>query len=140
MFGKRLKEAMNEKGMNATALSAATGIGKSSISQYLSGKNEPRAQKRKIIAEVLGLPEDYFEVDETLKESICSKTRKISVAMAAELMSVGKQCIRAGIRDQSKPIGSATRISKTKFTYYISPAKLAAHMGITFQELQEMLK
>jgi len=41
-FSERLKQAMVERNMTQAELSALTGIGKSSISQYLSGKNEPR--------------------------------------------------------------------------------------------------
>ena len=55
-FSEKLKKAMQEKDMNLTALSAATGIGKSSISQYLSGKNEPPDKKKTTIALAMGLP------------------------------------------------------------------------------------
>lgn len=40
-FSERLKQAMVERNMTQAELSALTGIGKSSISQYVSGKNEP---------------------------------------------------------------------------------------------------
>ena len=60
MFNEKLKQAMQEKEMNLTALSAATGIGKSSISQYLSGKNEPPDKKKVVIAEALGLAPNFY--------------------------------------------------------------------------------
>ena len=73
MFNEKLKQAMQEKGMNITALSAATGIGKSSISQYLSGKNEPPDRKKEIFAAALGLAPDYFK-REAVKETITLET------------------------------------------------------------------
>lgn len=41
-FAERLKHAMNEAHMSQSELSSKTGITKASISQYLSGKNQPR--------------------------------------------------------------------------------------------------
>lgn len=43
-FAERLKHAMNEAHMSQSELSSKTGITKASISQYLSGKNQPREQ------------------------------------------------------------------------------------------------
>ena len=40
-FGEKLKVLMRDQGLTQSELSALTGVGKSSISQYLSGKNEP---------------------------------------------------------------------------------------------------
>ena len=54
-FAKRLKQAMNERQMTQTELAAKIGKGKSSISQYLSGKNIPKESVQKQIAEVLDL-------------------------------------------------------------------------------------
>ena len=44
-FAERLKHAMNEAHMSQSELSSKTGITKASISQYLSGKNQPREDK-----------------------------------------------------------------------------------------------
>ena len=38
MFGENLKKIMSEKGLSVTKVSQLSGVGKSSISQYLSGK------------------------------------------------------------------------------------------------------
>ncbi len=53
---RRLKLAMEEKGIKAVELSQRTGINKSSISQYMSGSHWPD-DNRKVgkIAEVLGV-------------------------------------------------------------------------------------
>jgi transcriptional regulator with XRE-family HTH domain len=50
---RRLKLAMDEAGINQAELSSRTGIGKSSLSQYMSGEHWPNNQKTGIIADVL---------------------------------------------------------------------------------------
>ena len=52
-FAKRLKEHMKKKGISQTQLALMIGKGKSSISQYLSGKNIPHKAVQAKIAEVL---------------------------------------------------------------------------------------
>ena len=46
-FGERLKKTMQEIGITQSQLVGMTGIGKSSISQYLSGKNVPTKERRR---------------------------------------------------------------------------------------------
>jgi transcriptional regulator with XRE-family HTH domain len=41
-FAKRLNQAMTERQISQTELAAAIGKGKSSVSQYISGKNVPK--------------------------------------------------------------------------------------------------
>ena len=45
-FAEKLQELMIEQDISQTQLSEMTGIGRSSISQYLSGKNEPSKARR----------------------------------------------------------------------------------------------
>lgn len=63
-FANKLKNLMDELNLTQTKLSNLTGIGKSSISQYLSGKNEPSKSRKKEIARALGVQETYFETFE----------------------------------------------------------------------------
>lgn len=60
-FADKLKKLMDDLSMSQVQLHTLTGIGKSSISQYLSGKNEPTEARKKEIAIALGIQEDYFE-------------------------------------------------------------------------------
>lgn len=53
-FSEKLKNLMSELGLSQSKLSDLTGIGKSSISQYLSGKNEPSKDRKKEIARMKG--------------------------------------------------------------------------------------
>lgn len=93
MFETLLKQAMSDAGMNLTALSAATGIGKSSISQYLSGKNEPTDKRKVIIAQALGLAPDFFKTSEVRMDF---RPGKFTPEQAAKLMGKGKEFVRQG--------------------------------------------
>lgn len=55
IFKKRLKEALDMKGIRPIALSKATGISKSLISRYLSGEVVPTQDKFQDIADYLNI-------------------------------------------------------------------------------------
>lgn len=56
----RLREAMGARGMRAVDLVEKTGIPKGTISYYLSGKTEPRADRIYIIARALDINEAWL--------------------------------------------------------------------------------
>lgn len=56
----RLKKAMEYRQMKQIELVEATGIGKSAISQYLSGKIVPKQDKIYLIAKALGVNEGWL--------------------------------------------------------------------------------
>ena len=127
MFSDLLKQAMEERDWNATALSAATGIGKSSISQYLSGKNEPTEKRKAVIAVALELPPDYFKT-KTVQVDV-SNTAKLTVTHAAKLMGKGKEFVYQGLRDGVFPWGYAVNMNG-RWNYYISPVKFQECTGL----------
>lgn len=59
-FASRLQRLMEEKGIKQTELCAQTGIGKSAISEYISGKYEPKQKNIFKIATVLGVEPSYL--------------------------------------------------------------------------------
>ena len=128
MFGEMLKKAMQEKDMNLTALSAATGIGKSSISQYLSGKNEPPDKKKTTIAIAMGLPADYFKKVQ-IQSDLSSSEVNLSVIIAAKLMGKSKEFVYQGLKDGVFPWGYAVKMGKN-WSYYISPVMFQKCTGL----------
>jgi transcriptional regulator with XRE-family HTH domain len=124
MFSERLKQAMEEKNINATALSAATGIGKSSISQYLSGKNEPADKRKALIASALGFPPDYFKSE--VQDEVCTN---LSVMTVARLMGKSKEFVYQGLRKGVFPWGYAVKMGKN-WSYYISPVAFTKYTGL----------
>ena len=131
MFKDRLKQIMKDSNMKQATLSQLTGIGKSSISQYLSGKNEPTKERKKVITEALGLPEDYFDSEEeiTIKPT-SSAVSRLSVDDAAKLMGVGTKFITNGLQNGVFPWGYAVQGRGDKYIYFINAKRFAEVEGV----------
>lgn len=61
--------------------------------------------------------------------------KKITPEQAAYVMGCSSQFIRIGLQRGLLDIGNAVKMS-TKWTYNISPAKLAARQGMTLNQLE----
>lgn len=59
-FYKQLKKAMQNKGITQSELCKQTGINKSAMSQYLSGKFKPKQSRTYIIAKALNVSEAWL--------------------------------------------------------------------------------
>lgn len=133
MFSQKLKELMNTKNISATELSDKTGISKSAISQYLSGKNIPRSGKLQKIADVFGVPCEYLK-DDVSHSNIVNRceANNLPVAIAAKLMGKSPQFIRIGLQRGILPFGYAIKMDdeNKSFSYYISPKKFTECTGI----------
>ena len=128
-FAKRLKQAMSEKHMNQTELSAAIGKGKSSVSQYLSGRNIPKDDVQKLIAEVLGCTVEFLNSDiEMDEQEFNDSTRNVSVTECAKRLGKSEQFVRVALQSGTAPFGFAVK-NKSVFSYHISPKKLAEYIG-----------
>ena len=64
-FSEKLKQAMQQLGINQAQVVGLTGKSKGSISMYLNDKTTPSEQVQSDIAVSLGLTPDYFEQEET---------------------------------------------------------------------------
>lgn len=67
--------------------------------------------------------------------------KKITPSQAAQIMGCSYQFVRVGLQLGKLDIGDAIQIngSGRRWTYNISPAKLAARQGITVDELERKL-
>jgi len=122
-FAEKLKNLMNELDLTQSKLSDLTGIGKSSISQYLSGKNEPSKDRKQEIARTLGVQEDYFEMFEPVATIQHDGVVNLPVVIAAKLMKKSKEWVMQGLRD-----GYAVKL--TNCSYFISSVKFTEYTGI----------
>lgn len=127
-FAEKLKVLMGELDLSQSKLSDLTGIGKSSISQYLSGKNEPSKDRKKEIAQKLGVQEDYFDTFETAATVQHDGVFNLPVTLAAKLMGKSKEWVKQGLRDGVFPWGYAVKL--TKWSYFISSVKFTEYTGI----------
>lgn len=127
-FAEKLKVLMDELDLSQSKLSDLTGIGKSSISQYLSGKNEPSKDRKKEIARKLGVQEDYFDTFETAATVQHDGVFNLPVTLAAKLMGKSKEWVKQGLRDGVFPWGYAVKL--TNWSYFISSVKFTEYAGI----------
>lgn len=70
MFSKKLKLAMELNNITQAQLSRKSGLSKSSISQYLSGKFEPKSENLFILANALEVSVEFFYQDETNSDNL----------------------------------------------------------------------
>lgn len=127
-FADKLNKLKSELGLSQTQICELTGIGKSSISQYLSGKNEPSKDRKKKIAHALGVQENYFEMFESVATVQHDGVVNLPVTLAAKLMKKSKEWIMQGLRDGIFPWGYAVKL--TKWSYFISSVKFTEYTGI----------
>ena len=128
MFKDRLKKIMEEKGLNSAAVSSMTGIGASSISQYLSGKVNPPDKKKEQIALALGVDADFFTRGD-IDDSIAASGYRLQPKTAAQLMGISREALYQGLRDGRFPFGYAVKTSG-KWTYWLSASRFTQETGI----------
>ena len=131
-FSEQLKTAMATMQISQIELSERTGIGKSSISQYISGKNIPKETTKKKIAKALGCTVEFLDGIADEKGEITIE--KITVAQVAKLIKKNRQFVRDGIINGRLNIGSAVfRPSKTgdggKWSFHISLHLFEQYLG-----------
>lgn len=128
-FSERLKQAMDERKISQAELAALIGKGKSSVSQYISGKNIPKGDVQKQIAQVLDCSVDWLNEEESFNNKTLTGLHNITVAEAAKKLDKSEQFIRVALQMGTAPFGFAAR-NKTRWSYHISPKKLAEYLGI----------
>ena len=131
-FAKNLKSVMDEQNINQTDLSNLTGIGKSSLSQYLSGKNVPHKQRILEIATALGVTTQRLTAklrSETCEPPEIITNQKVSIQEAARRLGKSQQFIRLSLQNGAAPFGFATKGSGSTYDYHISPKLLNEYIG-----------
>lgn len=135
MFKDKLKAVMLELKLNQTKLSDLTGIGKSSISQYLSGKNDPTETRAMEIAVSLGLEPDYFNQEKgAVNLTSSSAIPRLTPEQAAKLTGMGKETVRIGLQEGRFPWGYAVKNpSSSQWTYWINAIRFSEVEGIPLE-------
>lgn len=130
-FAEKLKRLMKEQNLTQANVKTLTGIGASSISQYLSGKNEPSKKRKKEIAVALGVQEDYFDAFIPVAK-IQKGAYNLPVKVAAKLMGKSAEWVYQGLRDGVFPWGYAVKLES--WSYFISSVKFTELTGIKIPE------
>lgn len=63
--------------------------------------------------------------------------KKITPSVAAIIMGCSAEFVRIGLQLGILDIGDAVKMSALRWTYNISPAKLAERQGMTMEELEK---
>lgn len=132
-FNEKLKQAMRQLGISQAQVVGMTGIGKSSISQYLSGKNVPTEERQKNIAVSLGLEADYFTKDDftvKLLKQNSGVIAEIRTKDVGRLMRMGHSTVENGLKQGVFPWGYAIKTSDNHYRYFINARRFAEIEGI----------
>lgn len=137
MFNEKLKKAMQELGLKQTQVVGMTGCSKAAISQYLSGKNTPSADKQRDIAVSLGLDPNYFVSDDVIPVTSPIKVNQTSGAIkqlpvtdAAKMLGMNHNTVRKGLQQGVFPWGYAIHTSENRWVYFINAKRFAEIEGI----------
>ena len=131
-FAHNLKSIMSEQNLNQTDLFNLTGIGKSSLSQYLSGRNIPHTRRIAEIAYALGVTINRLTANTCIPREdapIAIMYQKISIDETARRLGKSSQFIRMALQNGVAPFGFATKVSGNHYDYHISPKLLDAYIG-----------
>ena len=130
-FARNLKFVMAEQNLNQTDLSNLTGIGKSSLSQYLSGKNTPHRRRVVEIATALGVSPGRLNTTfrEDCEASEVISNQRVSIEEAARRLGKSQQFIRIALQNGAAPFGFATKGAGSTYDYHISPKLLDEYIG-----------
>lgn len=108
-FSEKLKQAMQQLGVNQAQVVGMTGKSKGSISMYLNDKTVPSEQVQSDIAVSLGLAPDYFEQEENpviFKPSKCEDgIQTLTIHEVAKLMHKHTNTIALGLQQGVFPWG-----------------------------------
>lgn len=126
-FASNLKSKLNEKEMKPVELAKAINKNKSSISQYLSGKNIPKKDVKEDIAKALGCTVEDLE-KEVKQDMNINTCNNIPVCKAALLLGKSEEFIRVSLQTGTAPFGFASK-KKGKWSYHISPKRLKEYIG-----------
>lgn len=132
-FNEKLKQAMQQLGISQAQVVGMTGIGKSSISQYLSGKNVPTAERQKNIAVSLGLEADYFEKDDFTVRLLKKNSGGIAQIRTKDvgiLMKMSHTTVEEGLKQGVFPWGYAIKTSDNYYRYFINAQRFAEIEGV----------
>ena len=125
------KNFMKQNGINASKLSTLTGIGKSSISQYLSGKNIPSPERVEAIAAAIKCtPDNLFTTAAVTIKATATTDVNMTCHEAAVLMHKHESFVRNGLKQGVFPFGYAVKGRGNRYSYYISSKKFTEFTGI----------
>lgn len=100
MFGKRLKQLRENKGLNQEDLATALSLSPSTIGMYEQGRREPDHEKLKVIAEYFDVTTDYLIGHEPLiKIEIKEGEGAYNASQIEKLLDDAKQALDVAVKE-----------------------------------------
>lgn len=127
-FAKRLQQALDERQVSQKELAAGIGKGKSSVSQYISGRSTPKPEVQKQIADFLECSVEWLNEDVPASDHTITGLRNVSVEQCAKMLGKSEQFVRVALQMGTAPFGFAAKNSSV-WSYHISPKKLTEYIG-----------
>ena len=66
--------------------------------------------------------------------------RKVPTAVAAKILGKGEDFIRAGLQQDRFEFGAAVKTGENRWSYHISPKKLAEYSGTPLMRIEQMVE
>ena len=66
--------------------------------------------------------------------------RKVPTAVAARVLGKGEDFIRFGLQQQAFDFGSGVKTGENRWSYHISPKKLAEYSGFPLMRIEQMVE
>ena len=138
-FSQKLKYILSEQNISQAELSRLTGINKSTICQYLSGKNIPSKKRQGVIATAIGMPEDYFGNENFKEPSIpYPKIPRLTLTETAGIMGVSQRALALAIQQGMYSWAQALPgRNKKRPIYFINAITFAKAQGIDLEEYKK---
>lgn len=126
-FTSNLKQKMNELEISQVDLAKGINKGKSSISQYLTGKHIPQQNVKEDIANFLNCTVEDLEKEFTQDLNI-NTCNNVPIWKAAMILGKSEEFVRIALQMGTAPFGFASK-KKSKWSYHISPKKFKEYVG-----------
>lgn len=130
-FKDKLNDVLCSTGITQSQLHRLTGISKSAISQYCSGRNVPSDSRQRDIAEALGLEPEYFSTDDASPDQAGNgRIARLTIRDVAKIMGLSRSAVANGLQDGVFPWGYALRGRGTGWVYWINAKRFAEIEGV----------
>lgn len=130
-FPERLKYAMTQANLTQRQLAQATGASPAAVSQYLSGKNTPNADRMKVLADATGVSVNFLMGFENALNQVAVKRLsdvKITFVKACRCLRKSEDSVRKEMIDGCV-YGKAVRGTGSKLNYIFYPGKFREVVG-----------
>ncbi len=131
-FDKKLKQAMEDLGLNQKRTAMLLDRSNSTISNWVHGNTIPTEEEQSEIAAALGLPPNYFEVENpALKYRKCgSEIPRLNIAEVAKIMGMAPSVVSKGLQQGVFPWGYAIKTTDKYWAYFINAKRFCEIEGI----------